>query len=95
MLPSLVLLRCAGKMVVFMGGHHSGFRNLQDHDTYDVDGTRFFQVRGTSDDDVRTVQVPEVAASLSSDDVFILETPSTTYLWLGKVTNIFTAFLIY
>jgi hypothetical protein len=34
----------AGKMVVFLGGKASGFRNLHDHDTYDVDGTRLFQV---------------------------------------------------
>ena len=45
----------------------------------------FFQVRGTCPDDVRAVQVPEVTASLNSDDVFILETPSATYLWLGRV----------
>lgn len=76
-----------GKMIVFLGGKASGFRNLRDHDTYDVDGTRFFQVRGTCADDVRVVQVPEVSASLSSDDVFILETPSTTYVWIGKGAN--------
>jgi hypothetical protein len=29
---------------VFLGGKASGFRNLRDHDTYDVDGTRLFQV---------------------------------------------------
>jgi len=44
-----------------------------------------FQVRGTCPDDVRAVQVPEVTASLNSDDVFVLETPSATYLWLGQV----------
>jgi len=73
-----------GKMIVFMGGKASGFRNLRDHDTYDVDGTRLFQVRGTCPDDVRAIQVPEVTASLNSDDVFVLETPSATYLWLGR-----------
>ncbi|GFG33063.1 hypothetical protein Cfor_12089 [Coptotermes formosanus] len=73
-----------GKMIVFLGGKASGFRNLRDHDTYDVDGTRLFQVRGTCPDDVRAVQVPEVTSSLNSDDVFILETPSATYLWLGR-----------
>jgi gelsolin len=73
-----------GKMIVFLGGKASGFRNLHDHDTYDVDGTRLFQVRETCPDDVRAVQVPEVTASLNSDDVFILETPSATYLWLGR-----------
>jgi hypothetical protein len=31
-------------MVVFLGGKASGFRNLRDHDTYDADGTRLFQV---------------------------------------------------
>nr|CAD7440176.1 unnamed protein product [Timema bartmani] len=73
-----------GKMIVFMGGKASGFRNLKDHDTYDVDGTRLFHIQGTSADDVRAVQVPEVAASLNSDDVFVLETPNATYLWLGN-----------
>jgi len=73
-----------GKMIVFLGGKASGFRNLQDYDTYDADGTRLFQVRGTCPDDVRAVQVPEVTASLNSDDVFVLETPSATYLWLGQ-----------
>jgi hypothetical protein len=29
---------------VFLGGKASGFRNLRDHDTYDADGTRLFQV---------------------------------------------------
>jgi hypothetical protein len=43
------------------------------------------QVRGTCPDDVRAVQVPEVTSSLNSDDVFVLETPSATYLWLGRV----------
>ncbi|CAG0921436.1 unnamed protein product [Notodromas monacha] len=73
-----------GKMVTFMGGKASGFKNLQDHDTYDVDGTRLFRIRGTSEFDVRAEQVPEVTASLASDDVFLLETPTATYIWAGK-----------
>ena len=72
-------------MVIFMGGKASGFKNVHDHDTYDVDGTRLFQVRGTCANDVRAEQRQEVAASLNSDDVFVLETPAKTYLWLGKV----------
>lgn len=74
-----------GKMVVFSGGHASGFKNIQDNDTYDVDGTRLFRIRGTLADDVRADQMPEVAASLASDDVFILETPNATYIWHGIV----------
>jgi gelsolin len=73
-----------GKMVTFMGGKASGFKNIRDHDTYDVDGTRLFRVRGTSEFDVRAEQMPEVARSLASDDVFVLETPSDTYIWAGK-----------
>lgn len=73
-----------GKMIIFMGGHASGFRNVHDRDSYDADGTRLYQVRGTTANDVRATQVAEVAASLNSDDVFVLETPSTTYLWTGK-----------
>jgi hypothetical protein len=55
-------------------------------DSYDSDGTRLFRVHGTSADaDARAVQVPEKAASLCSDDVFVLETPAKTYIWIGKV----------
>jgi len=42
-------------------------------------------VRGYASDDMRAVQVAEVAASLNSDDVFVLETPSKTYIWNGVV----------
>lgn len=43
------------------------------------------QVRGTCELDTRAVQVTEEAASLNSDDVFILETPAKTFMWIGKV----------
>ena len=43
------------------------------------------QVRGTCDLDTRAVQVQEEAASLNSDDVYVLETPAKTFLWIGKV----------
>ena len=32
--------------ILFSGGKASGFKNITDHDTYDVDGTRLFRVRG-------------------------------------------------
>lgn len=70
-----------------MGGKASGFRNLHDHDTYDVDGTRLFRIRGTNEDNVRATQLPEVAGSLNSDDVFVLETPNNLYIWNGNVNN--------
>ena len=77
-----------GKFITFTGGHASGFRNSQDNDTYDVDGTRLFRIRGTCDEDVRANQMAEVAASLASDDVFVLETPETTFIWEGTVSNV-------
>ncbi|KAF2363520.1 Gelsolin-like domain [Trinorchestia longiramus] len=82
--PAHFLRMFKGRMVLFMGGKASGFKNVHDHDTYDVDGTRLFQVRGTCELDVRAEQRAEVAASLNSDDVFVLETPSNTYVWVGK-----------
>lgn len=69
---------------VHHGGIGSGFKNRDDADEYDTDGTRLFHVRGTNDFNTRAVQVKEVAASLSSGDCFILETPEQLYLWLGK-----------
>lgn len=82
--PRHLLKIFKGKLVVFSGGKASGFKGLRDHDTYDVDGTRLFRIRGTCAEDVRATQMPEVAASLASDDAFVLETPSVTYIWYGK-----------
>ena len=62
----------------------SGFKNVGDKDKYDTDGTRLFQVRGTTALNTRAIQVPERAASLNSGDVFILETPAKVWLWSGK-----------
>ena len=72
-----------GKFITFTGGKASGFKNMKDHDTYDVDGTRLFRIRGTCAEDVRADQMAEVSASLASDDSFILETPSATFIWNG------------
>lgn len=44
-------------MVILMGGHASGFKNIHDHDSFDADGTRLFQVRGTSEFNTRAEQV--------------------------------------
>lgn len=73
-----------GKMVVHAGGRASGFKNRNDKDSYDTDGTRLFQVRGTNELNTRAIQVPEKAASLNSGDMFILESPKAVYLWNGQ-----------
>jgi len=85
--PAHFLRMFGGRLVIHSGGKASGFKNRKDLDSYDVDGTRLFQVRGTGSYDVRAMQVPEVSASLNSDDCFVLETPEKTYLWLGKESS--------
>ncbi|KAF8381016.1 hypothetical protein PRIPAC_70158, partial [Pristionchus pacificus] len=71
-----------GLVVTLTGGAASGFKGRKDADTYDLDGTRLFQIRNQS-----AAQVEESASSLNSNDVFILETPSKNYIWLGQGSN--------
>jgi len=66
------------------GGIGSGFKNRNEEDKYDTDGTRLFHIRGTNDFNTRAVQVREEALSLNSGDCFILESPEQVYLWFGK-----------
>ncbi|XP_014671689.1 PREDICTED: gelsolin, cytoplasmic-like [Priapulus caudatus] len=82
--PEHFLTIFKGRMVVLMGGKASGFKNIHDHDTFDVDGTRLFHVRGSTETNTRALQVAEVPDSLNSEDVFVLETPSNTFVWQGK-----------
>ena len=72
-------------MVVYSGGRASSFKNRADQDSYDIDGTRLFHVRGTNEFNTRAVQVEEKASFLNSNDCFVLETPGYTYIWYGKV----------
>jgi len=85
--PDHFLLIFKGRMVVHAGGRASGFKNRADSDSYDVDGTRLFHVRGTNEFNTRAVQVEEKASSLNSNDCFVLETPKCTYIWYGKVNK--------
>jgi hypothetical protein len=71
-------------MVVHTGGKASGFKNVKAKDSYDTDGTRLYQIRGTTPTNVRAIQVNERAASLNSGDVFYLDTPKGAYLWCGQ-----------
>ena len=86
--PDHFLLVFKGKMVVHSGGRASSFKNRVDQDSYDVDGTRLFHVRGINEFDTRAVQVEEKASSLNSNDCFVLETPDETYIWYGKVNGV-------
>ena len=42
----------------------SGFKNREDEDSYDVDGTSLFRVRGTCPEDVMTTQIQPECVSL-------------------------------
>ncbi|EGD82600.1 scinderin isoform 2 [Salpingoeca rosetta] len=79
-----LVMKQFGGMVVHEGGHASGWKNVDDKDSYDTDGTRLFQVRGTNEWNTRAIQVDEEPKSLNSGDVFILETPQNVFLWFGK-----------
>jgi len=104
--PDHLLSIFKGKMVVHAGGKKSSFGRVTkdtvagkkaeatDKDSYDVDGTRLFQVKGTSNTNVKATQVEEKACYLNSGDVFILECPkanpakgekdkSDRYIWCG------------
>ena len=90
--PDHFLLVFKGKMVVHSGGRASGFKNRVDQDSYDVDGTRLFHVRGTNEFNTRAVQVEEKASFLNSNDCFVLETPDYTYIWYGKVNMFYEVY---
>ncbi|CAG7820329.1 unnamed protein product, partial [Allacma fusca] len=82
--PAHFLRVFKGKMVVFLGGHASGFRNVRQHETYDPTRSKLFHVQGTCDDDTRAVEVKPIAKNLDSDDCFVLDAPGITYIWVGK-----------
>lgn len=48
--------------------------------------TRMFRVRGTCADDVRADELKPVAASLASDDVFIVRNGPQAFIWNGLVS---------
>lgn len=76
-----------GRMIIHSGGGASGFKNVKSSDSFDVDGTALFQVHGSSSLNTAATQVAESASSLNSNDVFVLVTPSTCFVWQGSGTT--------
>lgn len=74
-------------MIVFLGGHASGFKNMKEYDSYVEGETRLFRVRGTGEENVRATQLQAKASNLESDDVFLVLTDDKTYIWQGKDSN--------
>ncbi|XP_063285337.1 villin-1 [Pelobates fuscus] len=79
--PSHLMAIFRGKMVVYEGG------------TSRVDSTeippeiRLFHVYGTNEYNTKAFEVPVRASALNSNDVFVLKTKGTCYLWCGKGCN--------
>ncbi|XP_003462111.1 villin-1 [Cavia porcellus] len=67
-----------GCMVVYQGG------TSRANNSEPMPSTRLFQVQGTSANNTKAFEVTARAASLNSNDVFVLKTPSCCYLWCGK-----------
>lgn len=67
-----------GKMIIYEGGT-SRTDKVQPEPPI-----RLFQVRGTDEYNTKATEVPARAASLNSNDVFVLKTDSVCYLWCGK-----------
>lgn len=87
---SLPLWFCAPLIAPFLLSYCCFFPTLQGgtsraNSSEPVPSTRLFQVRGTSSNNTKAFEVSARAASLNSNDVFILKTPSCCYLWYGKV----------
>lgn len=85
--PSHFRAMFGGLMVVRAGGKASGFKNRQDEDSYDVDGTELYHVKGSNAQNTYGVAVPETASSLNSGDCFVLLTPGKTTVWQGSGSN--------
>ncbi|KAB5514983.1 hypothetical protein PHYPO_G00248840 [Pangasianodon hypophthalmus] len=67
-----------GRMVVFEGG------TSRKSESNEEPPMRFFQISGTDSSNTKAIEVPAVAASLNSNDVFLLKSQSTVFLWYGK-----------
>ncbi|KAF2351874.1 Gelsolin-like domain [Trinorchestia longiramus] len=81
--PSHFMAIFGGKMVVYEGGHSSGFKSLGQKDEH-IKARYMLQVRGTSKHNTKAVEVDFRAGLLNSNDCFLVVTPEHSYLWCGK-----------
>ncbi|XP_030625450.1 villin-1 [Chanos chanos] len=76
--PRHFLAMFKGKLIIYEGG--TGRPGVVNPDP----GARLFQVRGSHEFDTKATEVPARASSLNTNDVFLLQTNDTCYLWYGK-----------
>uniref|UniRef100_A0A672P2A1 Villin like n=1 Tax=Sinocyclocheilus grahami TaxID=75366 RepID=A0A672P2A1_SINGR len=67
-----------GRLIIFEGG--TGRPGVVNPDP----GARLFQVRGTHEMNTKATELPARAASLNTNDVFLLKTHQNVFLWYGK-----------
>nr|XP_033792020.1 advillin [Geotrypetes seraphini] len=67
-----------GKLVIFEGG------TSRKGNPEPEPPVRLFQIHGTDHSNTKAVEVPAFAASLNSNDVFLLKTHTQYFLWYGK-----------
>ncbi|XP_037370985.1 advillin [Talpa occidentalis] len=67
-----------GKLVIFEGG------TSRKGGAEPAPPVRLFQIQGNDSSNTKAVEVPALASSLNSNDVFLLQTQAEHYLWYGK-----------
>lgn len=76
--PHLMSLFGGKPLIVYKGGTSRGGGQTSPA------ATRLFQVRSSTSGATRAVELDPAAKELNSNDVFVLKTPSATYLWVGQ-----------
>ncbi|XP_015271373.1 PREDICTED: gelsolin isoform X2 [Gekko japonicus] len=76
--PHLMSLFGGKPLIVYQGG------TSREGGQTSPAATRLFQVRSSTSGATRAVELDPAAKDLNSNDVFVLKTPSTTYLWVGQ-----------
>ncbi|KAM7422361.1 hypothetical protein PAMA_010425 [Pampus argenteus] len=76
--PKHFMAMFKGKMVIFEGG--TSRKGSSDPEP----PIRLFQVHGFDSLNTKAIEVPALATSLNSNDVFLLKSQSGLYLWCGK-----------
>lgn len=76
-----------GKMIVKKGGFASAFvavKKTTDVESRVKEGVHLFHIRGTSSLNTRAIEVIARGSSLNSNDVFILKSPTKSFVWNGN-----------
>ncbi|XP_065574838.1 advillin-like [Artemia franciscana] len=82
--PPHFLAILGGRMVVFHGGLASAFEKQDGETDEGIPKSYMLQVRGNAPHNTRAIQVDMEAASLNSNDTFVVKTPSESFIWAGK-----------